>query len=225
MNRHNDPHSPHGKHGHGDEAAKPAQPSKFGPPPEAGEKPTESPAPAGRGKPEELLATKTRECEDLIDQLRRLAADFSNFQKRTERRLEEDRRLIVRDLVLDLLPGIDNLERTISAAEKAPDIKVLLDGLRMVHEQLLAGLRKHDVTPIEARGEAFSPEHHEAVMHVPSDAYAEGQVIEELEKGYRHHGRTLRPSRVAVSKGKPEPESKKDDGAGGACNESVDGQA
>jgi len=216
MTRRDDRPSAHGKPGTGAGPQKPGGPEGHGaacPPPEAPGKAVEPPAAESKGKPapEELLAARTRECEDLMDQLKRVAADFSNFQKRTERRMEEERRLIVRDLVIDLLPGIDDLERTIAAAEKAPDIKVLVDGLRMAHEQLLAGLSRHGVTPIEAGGEPFSPEHHEAVAHVPSDQHAEGHVIEEFQKGYRHQGLTLRPSRVAVSKGKAEAEPEKDE--------------
>jgi len=223
MIRPDDHPSPHGRHGPGEGPHKPGDHHAHGPgqppapaaPPAAGAagKAAEPPANEAAGKSafEETLAAKTRECQELVDQIKRVAADFSNYQKRADRRMEDDRRLIVRDLVLDLLPGIDNLERTIAAAEKAPDAKVLLDGVRMAHQQLLAALKKHGVTPIETSGEQFSPEHHEAVAHVPSAEHAEGRIIEEFQKGYRQHGATLRPSRVAVSKGKPQDEPNKAD--------------
>jgi molecular chaperone GrpE len=195
MIRHDDKGSAHGKP-QGDEPQKAPGPETPG---AAG---AES---KGQAEARELLAAKTRECADLVEQVKRLAADFSNYQKRADRRLEEERRLIVRDFVLDLLPGLDNLERTMVAAEKSQDVKVLTDGLRMAHEQFLAGLKKHGVTQVEAgAGEPFSPEHHDAVTHIPNEEHAAGHVIEEFQKGYRHYDRTLRPSRVAVSKGKPE---------------------
>jgi molecular chaperone GrpE len=187
---------------HGDESRK-SGPEKQGGQGETQAADVESQAKSKSGPPD-LLAAKTRECEDLVEQIKRLAAEFSNYQKRSDRRMEEERRLIVRDFVLDLLPGIDNLERTLAAAEKTQDVKVLADGLRMALEQFLAGLKKNGITPIEADGKPFSPEHHDAVAHVPSDEHAAGHVIEELQKGYRLHDRTIRPSRVAVSKGKPE---------------------
>jgi molecular chaperone GrpE len=231
MIRPEDKSSAHGKPGSGEGSGKAGGPQgehqKPGSAPATAGKAAEPAAAHGKGgsSAEELLAAKTRECEDLIEQLKRLAADFSNYQKRADRRLEEDRRLIVRDLVLDLLPGIDNLERTMAAVGKTPDIQVLVDGLRMAHEQLLAGLKKHGVTPIESDGKPFSPEHHEAIAHVPSQQHAEGHVIEELQKGYVQHGGTLRPSRVAVSKGKPQPEPEPTKDAELPDDDSTDGQA
>ncbi|MBE3069198.1 MAG: nucleotide exchange factor GrpE [Planctomycetes bacterium] len=154
----------------------------------------------------DLLAAKEKERLELVDRLQRLAADFSNYQKRTDRRIEDERRQAVRGLVLDLLPAIDNFDRAMAAAEGGQDCRSLLDGIRLVHEQLLAGLRKHGITPIETDRSAFDPEHHEAVAHLPSDEHPAGRVIEETLRGYRFGDQVLRASRVAVSRGKPAPD-------------------
>ncbi len=165
----------------------------------------------------DALDAKQRQCQELRDSLQRLAAEFSNYQKRAERRVQDGRQEAVGDLVLDLLPVIDNLERAIAAAEATPDLDAFLEGVRLLHGQLLAALKKHDITPIEADRRAFDPEHHEAVAHVPSDEHPSGHVIEEMQKGYRLGDRTLRASRVAVSSGKPEAETDKDAPTDGAA--------
>lgn len=172
-----------------------------------------SPAPAqAEGVAQEALDSKTRECEQLVEQLQRLAAEYSNYQKRMQRVMEEEKGRAVGDLALDLLPAIDNFERAMAAAEAKPDFAALLEGVRLVHAQLLAGLKKHGITPVEAGGQEFNPEHHEAVAHVPSEEHAEGRIIHEVHKGYRIGDRLLRPSRVAVSKGRPE--AAKEEGGG-----------
>jgi molecular chaperone GrpE len=181
---------------------KPAEQTQAGPPAQA----------APEGAVESALEVRTRECKELVDQLQRLAAEYYNYQKRAARMAEETKRLAIRDLVLDLLPAIDDFERALAAAKANPDVHVLLEGLGMAHAQLLAGLRKHGITPIEAGGAEFDPEQHEAVAHVPSEEHAEGRIVHEVHKGYRFHDWLLRPSRVAVSRGKPAPEA---EGEGG----------
>jgi len=156
---------------------------------------------------EDALAAKQRECQELLDRYQRLAAEFSNYQKRAERRAKDEREEAVGDLVLDVLLVIDNFERAIAAAEATPDFDAFLKGVGLVHDQLLAALKKHGVTPIEAADRAFDPEHHEAVAHLPSDAHPTGRVMEEVRKGYRLGERTLRASRVAVSSGEPQAET------------------
>lgn len=105
---------------------------------------------------ENPLADKTRECEELFAKLQRTTADYLNYQKRMDRRLEEGRQFAIRELVLDLLPVMDNFERALGAAEVEPDVEAFLEGVRLVHDQLLAALAKHGVEPIEA-GAAPAP--------------------------------------------------------------------
>jgi len=164
----------------------------------------------GQAPPETLeaaLEASRREVQDLKDRLQRLAADFSNYQKRMPRRLEEEKREAVRAFLRDLLPVIDNFERALASADEGADPEAFHQGVRMVHDQLLVALARHGVEPIDAAGRRFDPEHHEAVAHVPSEEHPSGHVIDEVQRGYRHGDRTLRPSRVAVSRGPAEPEA------------------
>lgn len=156
---------------------------------------------------ETTLAESQREVQDLKDRLQRLAADFSNYQKRMQRRLEGEKREAVRSFLRDLLPVIDNFERALASADEGGDPEAFRQGVRMVHAQLLAALAQHGVEPIDAAGRRFDPEHHEAVAHVPSEEHPSGHVIDEVQRGYRHGDRTLRPSRVAVSRGPAEAEA------------------
>jgi molecular chaperone GrpE len=194
-----DEHRPH-RHGHRhpDEPARPADQAQPARPEEARQS-----APA---EVQKALETKTRECRELIDQLQRLAAEYANYQKRTERTLQDERRVGIRDMVLDLLPALDNLDRTLAAAKDKPSLDALLAGVRVVRDQMLAALQKHGVSPIEAAGQPFNPEHHEAVVLLPSESHPEGNVAEEVQKGYRMDGRTIRATRVAVSSGAPKPQ-------------------
>ena len=156
--------------------------------------------------PQDTVEESRREVQDLKDRLQRVAADFSNYQKRMQRRLEDEKREAVRDFLRDLLPVIDNFERALASADEGGDPEAFRQGVRMVHDQLLAALAQHGVEPIDAAGRRFDPEHHEAVAHLPSEEHPSGHVIDEVQRGYRHGDRTLRPSRVAVSRGPAEGE-------------------
>ncbi len=147
------------------------------------------------------LEAARRECEELMDRLKRTAADYQNYQKRTARRIEDAVQGAVRMVVLDLLPVIDNFERALDAAETGGADEGFRQGVVLVHDQLLAALAKHDVRPIEAEGLEFDPEHHEAVGRAPGDEVPENHVAEVLQRGYRMGDRTIRPSRVIVSSG------------------------
>ena len=210
------PHEPHSPH-----RDKAADPGAVGPKPAQaaphGGRPAGTPEPAaaspaeaapGAAQPaaQALLAAKTSECEQLLDQLKRLAAEFSNYQKRMEHNFQQEQRMAVRGLVLDLLPVLDNFERALAHAQADAGAQALMTGIQAVYDQFAAALRKHGVTPFEAQGQAFDPEHHEAVTVVPSEQVPQGTVAEVLQMGYRLHGQLIRPSRVAVSGGPPKPD-------------------
>jgi molecular chaperone GrpE len=195
MTGHEHSHASHGKPQGGPE------PKSGGAAPQPEPAAAEAPGPAA-GDLHGPLEAKTREAADLLDQLKRVAAEYSNYQKRVERHREEHAGQAVRGLVLDLLPAIDNLDRALAAARQASQHEALLEGMALVHGQLLAALAKHGVTPIDAAaGAVFDPEHHEAVACIPSDAPPAGRVLEQLQRGYQLRGRTLRPAHVAVSGG------------------------
>ena len=144
------------------------------------------------------------ERDEYLDALQRLKAEFDNFRKRTARDREGVASAATRDVVRDLLPVMDNLERAVAALGDQGD--QIVAGLEMVRGQLAGLLTGHGVEEIPAHGEAFDPTVHEAIASVPSDDHEEGAVIEVVEKGYRHSEHVLRPSRVVIAAGEPAPE-------------------
>jgi molecular chaperone GrpE len=146
----------------------------------------------------EDLGEVRRQRDEYYDQLLRARADFSNYQKRARAQAETDRSYAAGDLARDLLPVLDNFERAADAA-RAAGASSIVEGLDMVHKQLLAALAKHGVVPIAALGEPFDPNRHEALLQQPSPDHPEGTVVAELGKGYALRDRVLRPTKVAVS--------------------------
>jgi molecular chaperone GrpE len=170
------------------------------------------PAPAPTPDLQRQLDAKTREAGELLDQLQRVAAEYSNYQKRMARHLEDEKRLAVRGLVLDLLPALDNFERALAHADQEHNFQVLMDGVKAVHAQMQAALAKHGVRPVEAAGRPFDPEHHEAVTMRPSETCPPGEVLDVAQKGYQLHGQTIRASRVTVSSGPAGPQATEEAG-------------
>ena len=148
----------------------------------------------------EVLLTETRkEKEDLYDQLLRRTAEFENYRKRIERERRESSTLAATDIMLELLTVIDDLERAIHAPAEN-NAETYRQGVELILRQMLELLRKRDVKPIEALGVDFDPNYHEAVVHEPSTDHKDGEVIEELRRGYTIGERLLRPSMVKVTK-------------------------
>jgi molecular chaperone GrpE len=149
----------------------------------------------------ETLQKRAAERGEFLNLLQRTRADYANYQKRVQKEIESTRRFACQPLVADLLPGLDNLERALSAAESnAANSAGLLDGVRMVHQQLLDALGRHGVRTIEAVNRPFDPDFHEALMEQPDADKPAHTVIQELQKGYSLHDRVIRPAKVIVSK-------------------------
>lgn len=146
----------------------------------------------------EQLDEVQRQRDEYLDQLQRSRAEFVNYQKRARAQADSDRQYAVSGLALDLLNVLDNFERAIEAARGAGN-PAIVDGLELVHKQLLDTLAKHGIEPIAALGQAFDPTQHEALMQQPDATQPEGTVVLELGRGYRIRDRVLRPSKVAVS--------------------------
>ncbi|MEZ0372991.1 MAG: nucleotide exchange factor GrpE [Candidatus Sericytochromatia bacterium] len=145
----------------------------------------------------------SREVETLRvrnDQLMRIAADFENYKRRQEREREELAKFAGQQIITGLLPVLDNFERALQAEPNPEDITNFIEGIRMIHRQFLDVLTKAGVAPIEAMGEPFNPEYHEAIMSEESAEVPDETVIGEFQRGYVMHGRLLRPSVVKVSK-------------------------
>ena len=138
-----------------------------------------------------------RERDTLQDRLLRTAAEFDNYRKRVERDRREVADLAVADAVQDLLPIIDNLERALQAAA---DNDPLRKGVDLIHRQMMDVLRKRGVKHFEVVGTDFDPNIHQAVAHEDSETHREGEVMEELQRGYRLGDRLLRAAMVKVAR-------------------------
>jgi molecular chaperone GrpE len=147
----------------------------------------------------ESLRARAVERDQFLSLLQRTQADFENYQKRNQREREQERRYASSFLAADLLPVLDNLERATAAARQAGETGPLVQGVGMVHNQLLDLLRRHGIKPIPAVGQPFDPNLHQAVMQRPSPDTGPNQVVEVLEEGYTMHDRVLRPAKVVVS--------------------------
>ena len=162
----------------------------------------EVPAPDAPEDVPDDVARLERERDDYLDALQRLKAEFDNFRKRTARDREGIALGATRDVVRGLLPVMDNLERAVAALGDQGE--GIVAGLEMVRGQLSALLQGHGVEEIAAHGEAFDPTVHEAIASVPSADHDDGAVIEVVEKGYRHAGHVLRPTRVVIATRPPQ---------------------
>ena len=158
-------------------------------------------AAAGRpvaDQPDAGLKELQRERDGLQDRLLRTAAEFDNYRKRMERERRELSEYASADVLLELLPIIDNFERALQAP--TGEAEALRKGVEMIHKQMIDLLKKRGVSIIEARGADFDPNVHQAVIHEPSAAHRDGEVMEELQRGYKLGERLLRPAMVKVAK-------------------------
>ena len=158
--------------------------------------PEAEPGPADASKGD--VASLEKERDEARDQLLRARAEFVNYQKRTRQQAEVDRLYAIGDLSRDLLDVLDNLDRAAEAL-RTQATEGIASGLGIVHKQFLAALAKYGVEPIEALGQPFDPNFHEALVQQPAADAPPGTVVAELGKGYKIHDRVLRPSKVAVS--------------------------
>ena len=136
--------------------------------------------------------------DSAIADLQRVAADFDNFRKRTAREHEAFMARASEQLVKELLPVLDDLERALEAAQQHEEAK-LEEGVRLVHRELSHVLAKTGLVAVETDGK-FDPHEHEALLTQPSEA-EEGAIVQVIQKGYRLGDRVLRPARVVVSSG------------------------
>ena len=129
----------------------------------------------------------------------RIRADFDNFRRRTNEENAKRVKFASQTVVEKLIPLIDNFERALQVEATSDDAKQIQAGVDMIHRQLLDVLNGENVEAIEAVGQPFDPNYHQAVMQEPSDEFESGIVTMELQKGYTMHGRVIRPSMVKVS--------------------------
>jgi len=146
----------------------------------------------------ELAQAKAKAAEN-YDHLLRLQADFDNYRKRTQKEKVELIKYASERVVGELLPVLDNFERAASSAKVNPDFTAFSQGVDMIFRQLQTALSKEGLKVMEAIGQPFDPNLHEAVLRVDSEEHPENTVVEEIQKGYYLKEKVLRPCMVKVS--------------------------
>jgi molecular chaperone GrpE len=142
-----------------------------------------------------------RERDDAQDRLLRLQAEFDNYRKRVERERRDLAEHFASEVLTDFLPVLDDVERALTAAQASPEPALASHrlGLELIQKQFLELLKRRQVAPIDALGSDFDPNLHQAVGQEVSDTHREGEVIEDMRRGYRVGERLLRPSMVKVA--------------------------
>jgi molecular chaperone GrpE len=166
--------------------------------------------PSAGKSPAEAPKTSTDENEDDnlqadLDRFRDLAlrtqADFENYKKRAAREKDEAIKYANSALLEKLIPIVDNFELGLEAARGEGENSPVFSGMSMVLKQLMDFLTDNGLQPIDATGQKFDPNLHEAIAHEPSEEFPEGVVVRQTRRGYRMKDRLLRPSSVVVSSG------------------------
>lgn len=142
-----------------------------------------------------------RQRDDYKDLLLRKTAEFDNFRKRTDRERQQFAESAAADILEELLPLVDDLERALSVDPGVEGTDAYRRGVELIQRQLNDLLRKRGVRPIEALGADFDPHYHQAVSYEPAEGRREGEIIEDFRRGYLLGDRLLRPSMVKVAKG------------------------
>lgn len=144
------------------------------------------------------IQDKEREAAENYDKYVRAVAELENYKKRAARDRADSLKFGQENLIKDILPLMDSLDRAMAHACKSNDFEAFKEGLQLLQNQLSGCLGRQGVAPIEAAGRDFDPNVHEAVLQVESPEHGHNQVVQEFEKGYLLNGRLLRPSKVSV---------------------------
>lgn len=141
--------------------------------------------------------------QDLVDAEKRVLlaqADLENYRKRVRRERDDELKFANVPLITDLLPVVDNLQRALQSAEGSEQAGGIIDGIKLVEKQLLEAMKKRGCEPIEAVGQPFDPNFHEAIMQQPSADVEPNTVLLVAQQGYKMFDRCIRASQVIVSK-------------------------
>lgn len=161
----------------------------------------EGPAPEKKSffKKKEKKDKRDEQIEDLTDRLKRSMAEFENFRKRTEKEKAAMYEVGAKSVIEKILPVVDNFERGMATLKEEEAHSPFAEGMDKIYKQLLTTLESLDVTVIEAVGQEFNPDFHNAVMHVEDEGAGENVVVEEFQKGYLYRGGVVRHSMVKVA--------------------------
>jgi molecular chaperone GrpE len=146
------------------------------------------------------LQEKEKEATDNYDKYVRAVAELENYKKRALRERTDSIKYGNENIIKDILPLVDNLDRALQHTGNSGDFEAFKEGLKMLQDQLLCTLEKHGVQRIECADKDFDPNVHEAMFQVNSDVHNDNKIVEELERGYILNGRLLRPAKVSVCK-------------------------
>lgn len=163
----------------------------------AGETAADGTQPEKKGFFSKKKDKRDQQIEELTDQLKRNMAEFDNFRKRTEKEKSAMYEIGARDVIEKILPVIDNFERGLNAVPEGGD--AFAEGMNMIYKQLLKTLEDLGVKPIEAVGQQFDPNFHNAVMHIEDENFGENVIAEEFQKGYLYRDSVVRHSMVKVA--------------------------
>ena len=142
---------------------------------------------------------KDEKIEELTDRLTRQMAEFDNFRKRTEKEKSQMYEIGAKDIIEKILPVVDNFERGIAAVPEEEKSNPFAEGMEKIYKQLMTTLEEIGVKPIEAVGQEFDPDFHNAVMHVEDEEVGENIITEEFQKGYLYRDSVVRHSMVKVA--------------------------
>jgi len=166
---------------------------------------------------QKIVEDEKAKAERYLANWRRAEADFENYKKRIEQERSETARFASTALILNMLPVLDELDRAFKSMPEKLTHLTWTDGIRLIHRKLQATLEAQGVTEIKATGETFDPSVHEAVGQTAGE---DGKIIEEAQRGYKLHGRVIRPAFVIVGNGsqqdknEAEPPRRSDDAGG-----------
>ena len=150
-------------------------------------------------KKKEKKDNKDEKIEELTDRVRRQMAEFDNFRKRTEKEKTQMFETGAKSIVEKILPVVDNFERGLAAVTEEEKGTPFVEGMEKIYKQMMTVLEEAGVKPIEAVGQEFDPNLHNAVMHVEDEEFGENIIAEEFQKGYTYRDSVVRHSMVKVA--------------------------
>ena len=150
-------------------------------------------------KKKEKKDKKDEKIEELTDRVRRQMAEFDNFRKRTEKEKTQMFETGAKSIVEKILPVVDNFERGLAAVTEEEKGSPFVEGMEKIYKQMMTMLEEAGVKPIEAVGQEFDPNLHNAVMHIEDEEFGENIIAEEFQKGYTYRDSVVRHSMVKVA--------------------------
>ena len=154
---------------------------------------------ASEGKKKFFGKKEKKDKKELTDRLTRQMAEFDNFRKRSEKEKSQMYEIGAKDIIEKILPVVDNFERGLGSVPEEEKNAPFVEGMEKIYKQLMTTLESVGVKPIEAVGQEFNPDFHNAVMHVEDDELGENIIAEEFQKGYMYRESVVRHSMVKVA--------------------------